>query len=435
MTPNTIEDLLDFLNSSPTPWHAVDWIVSRLEEHGFRRLEEENIWDIQPNSKYYVLRNGSTLCAFITPNQPPLYARIAASHTDSPGFKLKPNAEFQKENMILWGLEIYGAPLLTSWLNRDLGLAGRIVYESKSGKIEESLVNIEDSPVTIPQLAIHLDRQVNETGLTLNKQEHLAALVGISKEKPEITFLDQLLQKKKSFTHLLGADLFLYPLEKARLMGKEQELFASWRIDNLGGAHACLKGFLESEKQDHSCINMVVFWDHEEIGSNSAQGAGSPFLLHLLERIAVSLKLEREAFLRLISRSHCLSVDLGHAVHPNYADKHDPRHPLLLNQGISLKFNAQHRYASDSRSIAWVTSLCHKHGIPFQRHAGRGDIPSGSTIGPVHASLSGMPTADVGYAQLSMHSCRELAGCQDHLDLCRLTAAYFKDDYGTIFTQ
>lgn len=424
----TIEQLLQFLDSSPTAWHAVENCAKKLKEHGFSELKEGDAWHIKPGGHHFVVRNGSSICAFINSKKAPANLQVIAAHTDSPGFKVKPNADFIKENMLMLGLEIYGAPLLTSWLNRDLGIAGRILYSDKKGKIHEELVRLDDHPVTIPQLAIHLDRNVNENGLILNKQDHLAALasVGIDK-KSKTSFLESLLKKTVSFHELLSFDLLLFPLEPARLFGEKKQLIASYRIDNLASVHSCMQGILEAKPSEHS-IKMAAFWDHEEIGSHTAQGAGSPFLPHIVERITLAQNLMREDYFRLLSGSLCVSVDLSHALHPNYKDKHEPQHTILLNKGIVIKSNAQHRYATDARSAASIIELCHQYKIPFQKYVVRGDIPSGSTIGPIHANLTGMPTVDIGCPQLSMHSCREIMGTEDHLHMCHLLARFLKDE-------
>lgn len=425
-----LQDLLSFLNHAPTAWHAVDLMLQKLRTANFEVLEENAAWKLKPGGRYAVTRNGSTLSAFVLPSGVPSSARVAASHTDSPSFKLKPNPEFMKENMVMLGLEIYGGPLLSSWLNRDLGIGGRVVFTDPKGKMHEQIVTLDQHPVVIPQLAIHLDRHVNDSGLILNKQEHLAALAALdlppSTKDKKTNYFETILKEQIGAHTLLAHDLFLYPLEPARLIGFNQQMIASYRIDSLGSVHAILHGFLQNVKPAKDQIRMVVFWDNEEVGSETAQGAASPFLPETIERICLSMGLGREAYMRLISQSLCLSVDLAHALHPNYPEKHDPRHQILLNKGIVIKSNAQNRYASNARSSAIVAALCEKLKIPYQKFVSRNDIPSGTTIGPIHAHFTGMPTVDIGNAQLSMHSCRELASCQDHLDMCRLLSNYLK---------
>ncbi|MBA3958032.1 MAG: M18 family aminopeptidase [Parachlamydiaceae bacterium] len=423
MSKKQTDALLQFLNRSPTAWHAIREVVSQLEAHGFVELKEGELWSLKAKGKYFVVRNGSSLCAFIVPSKTPLGARVVASHTDSPGFKLKPNAEFRKENMVMLGLEVYGGPLITSWLNRDLGIAGRISYLDKKSTIQEAILTLDKNPVTIPQLAIHLDRKVNDEGLLLNKQEQLAALACLTDEKDPVGYLEKLLQAQVSYKKLLSHDLFVYPLEPAAYVGEGQQLMAAYRIDSLNSVHAIVAAF-EGTSADHEEIKVIALLDNEEIGSETAQGAGSPFLTHTLERICLALKMGREEYLRFLSQSLCVSVDLAHALHPNYGDRHEPRHMVLMQKGIAVKYNAQKKYASDARSAAAIVALCHANKIPVQHFASKGDILSGSTIGPIHAAVTGMATVDIGYGQLSMHSCRELAACQDYLDMTKLLVAY-----------
>jgi aspartyl aminopeptidase len=422
--PMLIQNLITFLNESPTAWHAVDNATQKLSDAGFEELIEANSWKILLGGKYYIKRNGSSLCAFIIPKKTPESLRLLASHTDSPTLKLKPNAEFQKENMIMLGLEVYGGPLLTSWLNRELGIAGRVFTQNKNGERQESLINLTSAPVIIPQLAIHLDRNVNEQGLILNKQEHLSALAAIldNPVKNEGKYLENLLHTQLEFNKLLSHELYLYPLQPARLIGSNKEMIASYRIDSLASVHAALSALIHSQETSAKRIKMILFWDNEEIGSSTAQGASSPFLAHILERILLSLNMDKEEYFKLISKSLCVSIDLAHALNPNYIDKHDPQHRPLLNKGIVLKSNAQHRYASDASTSAIIIEACNQLNLPFQWFISRGDVPCGSTIGPIHSSATGMSTVDIGCAQLSMHSCREIIGCQDQLEMCQLLA-------------
>lgn len=231
--------------------------------------------------------------------------------------------------------------------------------------------------------------------------------------------------KRFSIKEILAYDLFLYPIEKSRLLGENHEFIASYRIDNLTSVHASLYSLLASEQPNEDLIKMIVFWDSEEIGSTTAQGASSPFLAQTIERIALALKATRENYFQWISRSLCVSVDLGHALHPNYKDRHEPQHATLLNNGVIIKANAQNRYASEARATAKIVSLCQKHKIPFQKYVSRGDIPCGTTVGPIHSHATGMPTIDIGIAQLSMHACRELIAVKDYTALCNLLIAFF----------
>lgn len=427
-----IPDLLSFLDAAPTAWHAVAVTVKKLKEQGFQELKEEDAWKLEPGGRYFVIRNGSSLCAFTLPRGNADSVTILASHTDSPSLKLKPHPEIRKQNMILFGVEVYGSPLLSSWLNRDLGLAGRVVYQDDEDHIRESLVTLDKHPLVIPQLAIHLDREINDKGLILNKQEHLSALAAIDQDNPPIPYLEKLLKEMIPLKTLSSFELFLYPLEKARLIGWDKEMISSYRIDSLGSVHAALTAFLkvEENKQDH--INMIIFWDNEEVGSSTSQGAGSPFLPETVERITLALKKTREDYFRLLRRSFCVSIDLAHAWHPNYPEKHDAQHQPLMGKGIVLKTNAQQKYASDSRSFAIVDIMAKKAKIPLQTFVNRNDMGAGSTIGPILATLTGIPTVDIGSCQLSMHSSRELTSCQDHLAMVDLLMTILKEPVSKI---
>ena len=415
-------DLLTFIDHSPTSWHAAHEAKKKLQENGFTELKESEEWNILPGQGYFTLRNGSSICAFIVPHKKPRKARILASHTDSPCLKLKPQPEIRKHNMVLFGVEIYGAPLLSSWLNRDLGIAGRVLYYNSHNDIETQLVRIDNAPLTIPQLAIHLDREVNEKGLILNKQEHLnalAALLDNSWDDKE-NYLDILLRQKIDYKKLLNFDLFLFPLEPAKLSGYNQQMISAYRLDNLTSLHASLTAFLSKSDPLQEDIKLFMSWDNEEVGSNTLQGASSTFASQILERIMLSCKLGRQEYLQLLNQSLCVSIDLTHAVHPNYIEKHDPNHLILLSKGVALKTNAQFRYASDSISSIPIHIAAEQTNLPLQKFVSRNDIPCGTTIGPIHSTLCGMPTVDIGCAQLSMHACRELIATQDYLDLCRL---------------
>ncbi|MEM1282957.1 MAG: M18 family aminopeptidase [Chlamydiota bacterium] len=418
-----ISDLVSFLDRSPTAWHATELSEKMLQEQGFQKVHEKDSWDLRPGTAYYVVRNETSLCAFITPNKPPVSARVAAAHSDSPALKIKPQGEYQQENMKMLDVEVYGGPLLTSWLNRDLGIAGSVVVKESSGAVVRKTVTLDDAVVTIPQLAVHLDRQVNEKGLVLNRQDHLSAIASINDYNG--SFIEGQLRKKVgSFKELLGFDLFLYPLEPAKYIGPNQEMLASYRYDNLGSAHACLTGLFGALTPSDETLKMVVIWDHEEVGSSTANGAASPFFRDTLDRIMLHLSGATEDVYRILSESFCLSVDQAHALHPNYPSRHDPRHAPLLGKGVTIKHNAQQRYATNAIGQAMVKELCQKNGIDFQEFVSRGDMPCGSTIGPIHATATGMKTVDVGCPQLSMHGARELSACSDHLSMSLLVQAF-----------
>ena len=428
-TTHLIQDFIDFLDASPTAWHAVATMRDRLLKEGFTELSEKNQWNIEPAKRYFVTRNGSSLCAFITPKTLPKQLRLLASHTDSPGFKLKPNPEIRKHGAILLGVEVYGSPLLTSWLNRDLGIAGKVIYYDRNKEIKESLVRLDEFPVIIPQLAIHLDREVNDKGLALNKQEHLNALAGLeSSLKENSSYFESILRKAIDFEQIIAHDLFLYPLDKGRLAGYDNRLLSSYRIDSLSSVHAALTALIANPTPLNDQMKMTIFWDNEEVGSHTAQGADSPFFKETIERILHYYQATKEDYFRLIHRSTCISIDLAHALHPNYPDKHDPLHRPMLGQGVVIKNNAQQRYATSASSSFPIKVIANLKKISLQTFVSRNDVGCGSTIGPLQATLAGMATIDIGSGQLSMHSCRELMACQDHLDMCNLLEALLDKD-------
>jgi len=421
-----ISDLISFLDDSPTTWHAVLAAHKRLQKAGFLELSEKSVWEIEPEQRYVVMRNGSSFCAFVTPRRLPKKVRLFASHTDSPSLKLKPFPEIRKYRYVVLGVEICGSPLLSSWFNRDLGIAGQIFYTCRQGQIKNTLVRFDRYPITLPQLAIHLDRDVNERGLQLDKQEDLNALAALERSVKGSSFLELLLRQDIDFERIMAHDLLLFPLEKARLLGYEHSLLAAYRIDSLASVHAALTALLHYPESLEEEIKMVVFWDNEETGSCSAQGVQSPFISQILERLIHGFKGTREEYFCLINRSTCLSIDLAHALHPNHPEKHDPHHAPLLGEGIVLKSNAQQRYATSASSSLSVRVTAAIKQLPLQTFISHNEIPCGTTIGPLHARQTGMPTVDIGCAQLSMHACRELMACQDHIDMCHLLGALFQ---------
>lgn len=422
-----LEELKTFLDRSPTSWHAVRQMGDRLALHDFIPLSEQEKWQLQLGQKYFVVRGGS-LCAFSLPATTPSKAIILGSHTDSPGLKLKPHPDIQTENMISLGVEVYGSPLLNSWLNRDLGIAGRIMVSHAQNQIEERLVLIDDAPLFIPQLAIHLDRQINEKGLHLNKQDHLRPILHLTDSSKNKHHLESLLRGHLPFKELLSFDLFLFPLEKSRYLGSKNEFLASYRIDNLASAHASLSALAKATKPQNNLMQMGIFWDHEEIGSRTQEGAASPFLSDILKRIAFCLGIGEEDLQLLKNHSFCVSIDMTHALNPNYVKKHDPEHKVLLGKGVVLKHNADQRYASNAYSEATIVQKCHKLKLPLQHFVSKSDIPAGSTVGPVVAQTAGILTVDIGCPQLSMHTIREVMACQDYLDMCLLLTDLLEGD-------
>ena len=405
-----IEDFRDFLDTSPTSWHAVQELSNQLTSLDVKSLEENKKWNLEKGKQYLVQRGGS-LCLFTLPKKTPKRMTILGAHTDSPALKLKPNPEVATDSIYLLETEVYGGPLLSSWLNRDLAIAGRIITE----KHQEHLVFLDENLLFIPQLPIHLDREANEKGVWIDKQDHLRPILSL---KGKGNLLELLLKKHVRFKELLTFDLFLVPIEKARFLGLSSEMIASYRLDNLSSVHACVTAFKKSKPTEQ--LQMVALWDEEEIGSRTAEGAASPFVEDILKRIAAFYEMTIEDFICMKNNSLCVSTDVAHAYNPNFSKKYDPQHQLLPGQGISIKYSADKKYATDGRTAAPIVAACKKLKLKTQPFSSRSDIPSGSTIGPIFAQSLGIPTVDIGAPIFSMHSAREVMAIQDHLDLCHL---------------
>ena len=416
-----LEKFVHFLDRSPTAYHAAREITARLLEADFTPLSESEKWELEPGKGYFVQREDALIAAFRLSKKRPVSATLLASHTDSPGLKIKPVAESSSHGIGQLGTEIYGGPLLHTWLDRDLAVAGRIVVQNKKGASESKIVLLDDYPVVIPGLAIHLQREVNEKGLIVHKQDHLKAVFTLrSKEK----HLEDWLRKHHSFSKLLGFDLYLVPTEKASFLGFEDELIASYRLDNLTSAFASLQALVDTSARADA-IQMAIFWDNEEIGSKTFAGADSLFANQILERICLQFKMDREDYYRLKSRSLCLSCDVGHAFHPNYPEKYDPQNASLMGKGPAIKFSS--RYATSGATAAPIVRLAHKHKIPLQTFASRSDLSSGGTVGAMMAANLGIPTVDLGLACWAMHSIRETISAQDEVALCKLLTAALEE--------
>lgn len=404
--------LLRFLAASPTSFHAVANAADALRQAGVRELQDSDAWQLAPGESAFLIRGGGSLLAFRAPSRPEaktLKIRALGAHTDSPCLKLKPRPAESLQGYRQWGVEIYGGVLLNSWLDRDLGIAGRVV-RTDVADAEPLLITLDHAPLRIPQLAIHLDRQVNEQGLVLNAQRHMLPVLGLAGGPS----LEGLLEGEVGlpFSSLVF-DLYLYDTSLPCYGGLGDEFIFSGRLDNLAMSHAALAAFLDAEAHEAN-LQVVALFDHEEVGSGSARGADSPLLAQALERVLAGLGIDRNAYLGLLPRGLLLSADMAHALHPNYPEKHEPAHFPLLNRGPVLKQNASQRYASDATTAAAFLSACQRAGVPAQHFINRADLGCGTTIGPLLASATGLPTVDAGNPMLSMHSCREMAGADDH---------------------
>lgn len=416
-----LEKFVHFINRSPTVYHAAREITAKLAEADFTPLGESEKWKLEPGKGYFVMREDTLVAAFRLPKKTPTSATLLASHIDSPALKIKPHPELSSHGIGQFNTEVYGGPLLHTWLDRDLALGGRIVVLDQNGQCESQIVLLDDYPVIIPGLAIHLQRDVNDKGLIVHKQDHLKAVYSIqTKEK----HLDVWLRKHHSFHQLLSFDLFLVPLEKAAFNGFEDELISSYRLDNLTSAFASLEALINAKPRANA-IQMAIFWDHEEIGSKTYAGADSQFVDQLLERICMQFKMDREDYYRMKSRSLCLSCDVGHAFHPNFAEKYDPQNAPLMGKGPTLKFSS--KYATSGATAAPIVKLAEKHKIPLQTFASHSDLSGGSTVGAMMGATLGIPTVDLGLACWAMHSIRETIAAQDELFLCQLLKAALEE--------
>ncbi len=421
------QGLMDFLEFSPTPFHAVEMMIGRLECMGYQRLFESEAWSLAKGQGYYVTRNDSSIIAFKLGQQDIADSgiRMIGAHTDSPCLKVKPQPEIIKNGYFQLGVEVYGGALLSPWFDRDLSLAGRVNYLDEDGEIEQALVNFENPVAVIPSLAIHLDPEVNKQR-SINAQTDLppVLLKLPNEEKPD--FRKMLLQLMKSqcddceAVEILDYELSFYDVQPPSFVGLHQDFIASARLDNLLSCYTGLMGLFEVSDD---VTGLLVCNDHEEVGSASASGAQGPFLKSVLERIVGT----GEDLSRVIDRSMFVSADNAHGVHPNFADKHDDNHGPEINQGPVIKTNANQRYASNSATSAMFRNLCKKADVPVQSFVVRSDLGCGSTIGPITASELGVKTLDVGVPTFAMHSIRELAGRWDAFYLYRVLKEYFAE--------
>jgi len=428
-----LERLCRFLQASPTPWHATINMATRLEEAGYQQLKETAAWQLAPGKRYYVTRNDSSIIAFQLPEKAPLSTlRMVGAHTDSPGLRLKPNATQRSAGWLQMGIEVYGGALLAPWFDRDLGMAGRVHLRQPDGGLKNVLLNVARPIAMVPSLAIHLDREAN-SGRAINPQTQMAPIL-MQGDEGDLTDLLQTWIKAQhgiEDADIVDFELSLYDLQAPSLVGVNQELVASARLDNLLSCFMGLEALLASDGQQGA---LLVANDHEEVGSASACGAQGPFLGDVLRRLNAQLGSgNEESMIQLIQSSCMISCDNAHALHPNFRDKHDEQHGPAINGGPVIKVNANQRYATNSATGALFRDLCREAQVPVQAFVTRADMGCGSTIGPITATQVGVPTVDVGVPQWAMHSIRETAGSQDVGHLVKvLTAFYNRADLGQL---
>ncbi len=421
-------DLLDFIQASPTPFHATAALRQLLENEGYTPLEEADRWQLQAGGRYLVSRNDSSLIAFCLGSDDVATSgvRMIGAHTDSPCLHVKPEPDLIRNDYYQLGVEVYGGVLLYPWFDRDLSIAGRISYRNQQQQLGNTLIDFSEPVAIIPSLAIHLERESARTP-KFNPQQHLPPLLMQMGDKPTAGFRQLLLELARQqhpeldIQAVLEFELSLYDCQPGSLVGLEQDFISSARLDNLLSCFIGARALLDSTA---NTSRLLVCSDHEEVGSASSCGADGPFLKSVLERLCP----DPQELARCISRSWLISADNAHGIHPNYADKHDSNHGPLLNQGPVIKTNANQRYASNSETAGLFRLLCEQEGIPVQSFVVRSDMACGSTIGPITASGIGVRTLDIGVPTFAMHSIRETAGANDTDYLRRALVAFLAYD-------
>ena len=409
------QDLLSFIDASPSPWHAVHSIVQRLLAQGYTELQEAERWQLQAGGRYYVVRGGASIIAFTLGQQSLAESgfRMIGAHTDSPGLRLKTHAAHKSDGLLRLGVEIYGGPILATFTDRDLSIAGRVNIRTANG-FSTRLIKIEQPLLRLPNLAIHMNRDVNEQGLKLNKQTELPLLFGAADDKHSAREQFQAYLAAElgvEAKDILTYELNVFDTQKGSFWGAEQEFIANSQLDNLASCHAALTALLVCDKPAATAI--CAFFDHEEVGSESASGAGGSFASDIIDRIALCMALDEEAQHCAAARSFFISADMAHAYQPNFPNAYEPNHHVMVNAGPVIKTNSNQRYSTNADTAARFIQLCESAGVPCQHYTHRTDLGCGSTIGPIIASRLGVASVDVGSPMWAMHSLRESAGVQD----------------------
>lgn len=423
MSYDHLQPLFAFIDNSPTAYHAAANLEKMLDEAGFSRLDESERWDIRLGGKYYVNRNGSSLIAFIIPEKMPRGFHMAAAHSDSPCFKLKEAAEIVVDDLyVKLNVEKYGGMILSTWLDRPLSIAGRLVFRGREG-MESRLVNLDKDAAVIPNMAIHMNRDMNK-GVAYNPQTDMEALIGGAEAKG--VYLRKLAEQAGMADYeILGADLFLYNREKCRIAGLDDSLITGPRLDDLECAFAGMKALAEEEPKEY--MNVCAVFDNEEVGSGTKQGADSTFLKDVLERVSQKLGVDAEGYRCMLADSFLISADNAHALHPNHPEKADAGNRPVMNNGIVIKYHGSQRYATDAVSAAMMKDICLRAGVLYQSYANRSDIAGGSTLGNISTAQVSVKTVDIGLAQLAMHSAYETAGAADIAYLMQAFRTYYRD--------
>ncbi len=409
----SINELKAFLDESHSVYHAAAALEKMLEKAGYEKLSESQSWELASGGKYYLTRGGSAVVAFRIPRGKPAGFLMSASHSDRPAFKVKENGELTGTYTRL-ATESYGGMILSTWMDRPLSVAGRVLVETEGG-VESRLVDIDRDLLVIPNVAIHMNRKCNE-GVAWNVAVDTLPLAG---GKQAAGKLEKLLEEAAG-GKILGHDLYLYLRQKAAVWGVDEEYISAAALDDLQCAYCCTKGFLEAGES--RAIPVLCVFDSEEVGSNSRQGAAACLLGSVLERICNSLNLAQE---EMLSQSFMVSADNAHAVHPNHPEYADANNAPVMNGGVVIKFNASQRYATDGAAAAIFRKICRGADVPVQTFYNRADLPGGSTLGCISITQVSVPTVDIGLAQLAMHSAWETAGVKDTEYLAQAMKAYY----------
>ncbi|MEF9953422.1 M18 family aminopeptidase [Clostridium sp.] len=421
-------NLIDFIDNSPSQFHATNSVVENLLDNGFKELKYTDKWNIEKGGKYFVTKNDSAVIAFEvgSGNIEDEGFKIISSHTDSPGFRIKPDPYMKSNGYIKLNTEVYGGPILNTWMDRPLSIAGKVTIKSDNIlKPITKIIDLEDPIIIIPNVAIHHNKNVNQ-GIELNKQIDMIPLLGIINDNINCdNYLAVEIAKRLDInaTDILDYDLFIYGVEKGSIIGFNKEFISSSRLDNLSMVHSSLVALTSSAKC--SATKVIACFDNEEIGSSTKQGGDSRLLSNTLERIMLSLGKGREEFLMAVNNSFMISADLAHAIHPNRPEKHDPVLQPMMNKGPVIKIAASGSYTSDSYSSGVYESICKKANVPCQKYCNRSDARGGSTLGPISSTHLEMDIVDIGSPILSMHSIKELAGVDDHLYTTKSLIEFF----------
>ena len=427
-----VDDLLRYIDAATTPYHAAVETARRLDDAGFRRLSETDVWELDADERAYVIRDDSSLIAFHTAAESAAAAglRILGAHLDSPNLRVRPVADLERHGYRQLSVEPYGGVLLYTWLDRDLSLAGRVSVRAE-GDMTVRTVDFARPLLRIPSLAIHLQREIRESGLKLNPQEHLQPVLALEGSEDLHTMLAAEMSRTPDgkttpgigADDILGFDLMAYDLQGAAVSGPSGEILQGGRLDNLASCHAALTALLAAGSERVAPTRMIALYDHEEVGSRSSLGAGGSFLADVVERLVAARGAGAEDRVRALARSVFISIDMAHAVHPNHADRHEPSHRPLLGAGPVIKTNSNLAYGTDAATAGWFANVCRTVDVTPQWFASRSDIACGSTVGPITAARVGIRTVDVGNPMLAMHSCREMAATGDVEPMIRVLTA------------